>query len=160
MTLSKISVGAIWFCGVGYLVLRNYLPRIKADLRHAGLLMAMLAVIVVVIGLAFLVIPTGGASLSTAGFGFWRQYTPVAVVNTEVIALAALVIALRLWQRGFDLPTELLGLIMLVAWSAAMAVNFDSGSSYYFLSVGTWVAITILARALLLRLDADSASIS
>ena len=52
MTLSKISVGAIWFCGVGYLVLRNYLPRIKADLRHAGLLMAMLAVIVVVIGLA------------------------------------------------------------------------------------------------------------
>ena len=42
---------------------------------------------------------------------------------------------------------------MVGAWSAAMAVNFAGGSSYYFLSVGTWVAIIVLARALLLRLD-------
>lgn len=154
MTLAKVSVGAIWFGGVGYIAFRGM--RSQGFIGKSSSLLLLYAAFgaFALLLLFATVLPSEHVrNMHLIPFQYVLDYPITAIINTVAISAAVVVLSTRLIRRGRDLPTEVLVVLLVLPWVLAMAINVPSGSTYYFLNVGTWVAVVVGARWLLERVD-------
>jgi hypothetical protein len=142
MTLSKISVGPIFLAACAFLFW-----------RRLGLTFATLIKFVAPILLALLLVAYftfGNAKIFLQGLdplSFFREYPSGAWPN--IVANGALLIAAALiWRRGTLRDrrcAEAFAVIAVAASVPALMLNIPGGSAYYFINVGTFAGIVLIA---------------
>jgi hypothetical protein len=154
VTLAKVSVGAIWFAGVGFLAARHLLQQRLPRKRSLWLLGGGLVVAAALILILLAVLPSEHLkNVRIFPFQFALDYPIAAGINSAAIAAGGLIICGNLVRRRGDIASELLGVLMAASWILAMTINVPAGSDYYFLNVGTWIAIVLVTRRVLERID-------
>lgn len=135
---AKISIGLVWFTGLGYLLLRKGPINVR--------LVAVFAVWAILIAAVTVAIALPADHVSTARFNPFHslQYTGVWITNLGMIGLALIVIALQ-WMSASQHARyllEALAIMMIAAVTPAMLLELDG--FFYFMNVGTWVAISVV----------------
>ncbi len=155
MLLTKVSVGALWFAGLGYILVRHTIILHLSMRQVLGLAVALVVAFAILLPSALSILPPDQVDvLKFAPFSFAFEFAKswqVAVINTIAIAIGGLVIRDRIVQTGRNIPAELIGVLMATAWLITMTIYLAGASGYYFLNVGTWLAIVVTARWLLRR---------
>ncbi len=140
--LAKASIGIVWFSGFLYICVRE--PKISpyriAVLSGPTLFTFWLA--------ARFIIPiehseNGGIVL----FHFLNTHPQAAIANLSPIVLA---IGLQAWRYSSMSRTDRIWseALIIMLFTSALPVFFlklDGGSAYYFVNVGTWVAVAVIA---------------
>ncbi|CAN7314957.1 hypothetical protein LJR220_002773 [Bradyrhizobium sp. LjRoot220] len=139
LSAAKISIGMIWTVAVIYVVLssRNIPKRCWVVLAA---LLALQAWIIVGFTLP-------GDNVGTTTFGFLHflvTYPMWALANLVPIGLAGF-FHLQDIRRGGGTWPKMVLLMMLLAVGPALTLRIEGGSAYYFLNVGTWIAIASLS---------------
>jgi hypothetical protein len=139
--LSKISVGAVLACPVGFLLWRRtgWTPLGMLKLAVPLGLLLIVAVVVTSPG-------TGGVVEALQPFGFLREHPrgawPNIVANLLLLGTAWLV-----WQRGALRDrrcAEAAAMMAIASIVPVLLINVPGGSNYYFVNVGTWMAIVFI----------------
>lgn len=146
---SKVSAGGLFSVAFYYLLLRSGKLTI---LQHAVLALFWIALLWL---LRSFFLPSAHAEQSTLSpLHFLFTYSSTAVVNLAAILVAAVICALR-WKKKQNRPLQEALLVMLAAGTApALLLKVDGGSAYYFINVATWIAVAIVAAALIRQADA------
>lgn len=143
--LSKISVGAVLVCPVGFLLWRRmgWTPLSMLKLALPLGLLVIVAVVVFSPG-------AGNVVQALQPFGFVREHPHGAWPNI-VANLLLLGTAYWVWRRGTPRDkrcAEAAVIISLASIVSVLLVNVPGGSSYYFVNVGTWMAIVFICAYL------------
>jgi hypothetical protein len=150
MTFAKISVGAIWFGGLGYVLFRHILVQRLSSRTLMWLIPTIIVVALVFFPVLLSVLPQEHLDkFRLAPLKFAKEEGIIVAVNSAVIAIGSLLIGLELKKNGPNVPLEMLAVQMATAWVLTNLVDLPGGSSYYFLTVGTWISIVVTARWLL-----------
>jgi len=144
LTATKISIGAIWTLSFLYIILRS------RNVSKWGL--AALATFLLVDGymVLTLTLPNDNVSSTTIEpLHFIRSYTRVALVNLTPIAVAA-ILQIRDLRRGKARRwSEVVLLIFATTALPTLVLRIEGGSAYYFVNIGTWLAIASLSARIL-----------
>jgi hypothetical protein len=150
MIFAKISVGAIWFGGLGYIVLRHLLGHRALSGSYKWLIpIFAIAAILIFVFLLSILPQEHLDKLRLAPFKFSKDEWLIVLINTVPMIIAAWLIRSEIRKSGQDIALELLLAQMAGAWVITNLVDLPGGSSYYFLTVGTWVALAAVGRCLL-----------
>ncbi len=151
MTLAKISVGAIWFGGFGYILFRHvFIQRLSGRIL-TWLIPAIIVAVLLLFLILLSVLPQEHLDkFRLAPFKFAREEGIIVAVNSTAIAMGSFFIGLELRKNGPNIQLEMLAVQMAAAWILTNLVDLPGGSSYYFLTVGTWIAIAVTTRWLML----------
>lgn len=141
MLLSKISVGAVLAAGVGILLWR------RMGMTPSGLIKLAVPLLLLVM-LAVGVISAGRGMLweSLQPFGFVREYPRGAWPNIAA-NLLLIGVAVRVWRQGVAREKAIAEAAIVMAMASVfpvLLINVPGGSDYYFVNVGTWVAIVFI----------------
>lgn len=139
--LSKISVGAVLAGPVGFLLWRRmgWTPLSMLKLAFPLGLLVIIAVMVISPG-------TGNVMQAFQPFGFVREHPRGAWPNI-VANLLLLATAYSVWQRGAVRDrrcAEVAAMIAIASIIPVLLINVPGGSNYYFVNVGTWMAIVFI----------------
>lgn len=145
--LAKNSVGAIFLAAAAFALVRTRGVQV-GTLVKLGLPLAIPA------GLGIL------ATYQTAythwslikPLHFFTTFPKVAYINLAAIGLVLLP-AYMLWRYADTTrryAIELLALLAAAGLSIGLLVRIDAGAAYYFLNVGTWMAIALAAGVLII----------
>jgi hypothetical protein len=142
MTLSKISVGPIFLAACAFLFWR------RLGLTFSSLVKFVAPILLVLLLLAYFTF--GNANIFLQGLdplSFFREYPSGAWPNT--IANIVLLIAARLiWRRGTQRDrrcAEAFAVMAVTASAPALLLNIPGGSAYYFINVGTFAGVVLIA---------------
>jgi hypothetical protein len=147
LVFAKISVGMIWGAGVLYLAFRKVRINIVAKL---AILAGTVAVGIV------LTLMTGSLSLSAfdkiSPFDFFYTYPDVAWTTLAAVMLFFLAAAIVYpWMRSEDRSwVETLGVFVIASVIPALLLHLSAGAVYYFINVGSWIAIVFICATLLI----------
>lgn len=139
--LSKISVGAVLAGSVGFLLWRRtgWTPLSMIKLAVPLGLLVIIAVVIISPGME-------GVVQAFQPFGFIREHPrgawPNIVANLLLLGAAYLV-----WQRGAlrdKRCAEAAAMIAIASVVPVLLINVPGGSNYYFVNVGTWMAIVFI----------------
>jgi len=140
---SKVSSGGVFLAGFYYLMVRS---RKLTLLQYA--MLALFGSLVLWILKAFFLPDAHVAQSKLAPFHFLFTYVVVAIANLVPILVAGVICVLR-WQKRENRPLQEVLLVMLAASTVpALALKVDGGSAYYFLNIGTWIAVAVIAASL------------
>jgi len=139
--LSKISVGAILASAAGFLLWR------RMGMTPLGLIkLAVPLLLCVILGIAIISPGTSMLLQSLAPFGFIMEHPRGALPNI-VANLLLLWAAYSVWRRGAlgdKRRAEAAAVIAIASVVPVLLINVPGGSDYYFVNVGTWMAIVFL----------------
>jgi hypothetical protein len=142
MTLSKISVGPIFLAACAFLFWR------RLGLTFSSLVKFVAPILLVLLLLAYFTF--GNAKIFLQGLdplSFFREYPSGAWPNT--VANGVLLIAATLiWRRGTLRDrrcAEAFAVMAVTASVPALLLNIPGGSAYYFINVGTFAGIVLIA---------------
>jgi hypothetical protein len=142
MFYAKNSVGAIFMVSVAYMLVRLGF----VSLLKFGILLAVIA------GLGVLVIYQSAYTFaSLIGPLHFLTYTDASTTNISAIALM-LASALLFWIKSNHdrrQVIEVLSILVVVSLSTGLLVHIDAGGAYYFINVGTWIAIVFASGMLI-----------
>ncbi|MGH1418075.1 MAG: hypothetical protein ACRBCJ_04385, partial [Hyphomicrobiaceae bacterium] len=138
---SKVSTGGIFASGFAYLLLRS---RHRLALHHYGMLV-LFAVALTWLLVSYLLPLNHAGHTWINPFHFPRHFPTVASINLSVIC-AVVALCLWHWNRGQSPMWNQILLVMLVVSTApTLALEVLGGSAYYFINVGTWIAVAVLS---------------
>lgn len=139
---AKVSVGFVWFAGFLYLSVRaNRVSRPQLALYGAGLL------VIAWIAVTFLLPVEHSQSSRFVPFHFFRLYPSAAMANLIPIGLAA-TLQIALWRsssRPDRVWRETVVIMLMASVAPTFILQLDGGSAYYFINIGTWIAVAALA---------------
>lgn len=154
LSTAKISVGAIWTIAVIILLVRAKRISFTGWIAVFGLL-AIHAFVVIRYTLP-------NDNVATAGVGlldFVMQFPMVAGVNFLIIGMAAF-FHIRDWRKNRDRPWQEVSLVIFAtSIGPALFLRIEGGAVYYFLNIGTWVAIASLSARLVGALEGTKYSL-
>jgi hypothetical protein len=140
LTTTKISIGALWTASVLYAFARS--PALSKGAWAAAAAILLLDLYVV---LNFTLPNDNVSSTAFEPFHFIRTYTTVALNNLLPITLAAIGHIIE-WRRDHDRRWNEVSILMLaLTVLPTLLLRIEGGSAYYFLNIGTWLAIASLA---------------
>lgn len=143
-TAGKVSAGLVFLAGFGYLILRR---RRMSRWRYGAILLYVAALVWLL--RAYLMPQAHLATSTFKPLDFFIYFPVYAIANLVPIVAAAPICILR-WRRGIARPhQEMLLLILISSTVPALLLHIDGGSAYYFMNMGTWVAIAIIAAAII-----------
>jgi hypothetical protein len=139
-TATKVSIGAVFLCGLGVAFLLSRSLRPVQWAAFAAFLAALAA-----LSLTLFLPVEHGARSRIVPFAFVIEFPVVALVNLAVIGVGLFIGIAQIkgapsaiWPKAF--------LVMLLASTApAMLLQVDGGSAYYFLNIGTWLTMVEVA---------------
>ena len=140
LTTAKISIGAVWTVSFLYIVARSR----SLSKPHYAALCAFLAIQVYVV-LAVTLPNDNVSSTTVALLHYVRSYPIVAFANLVPIGIAAALAGRDLRRHGHDRWSEVVLLICLVTALPALLLRIEGGSAYYFINIGTWLAVASLS---------------
>ena len=142
MTLAKISVGPIFLAASAFLFWR------RLGLTLSSLIKVVAPILLVLLLLAYFTF--GHANVLLQGLdplSFFREYPSGAWPNT--VANGVLLIAATLiWRHGTLRDrrcAEAFAIMAVVASVPALMLNLPGGAAYYFINVGTFAGIVLIA---------------
>jgi hypothetical protein len=147
LAVAKISVGAIWGAGVLFLAFRK--TRMNFLTKTATVAAALVAVII----LYFTVVSPNHELISNfKPFHFFQSYpdeawTLLAAILLFLLAAALLYPRLEVQDRPL---IEMLGISAIASAIPALLMETAAGTDYYFINIGTWVAIVFAAGWLMI----------
>jgi hypothetical protein len=149
---AKNSVGMIFAVGLVYVLMRTH------RIFWANVVKFAVPVIVIAAVAIRATIQPVYTSVSPIAFlHFVKTYPDGAWDNIIAIVLlfAAMTIVAAIAERPAKLTLETLAILALTSLGAGLMIRAEAGSTYYFLNVGTWIAVVFGAGIVLIpRLDA------
>lgn len=139
LSTAKISIGMVWTAAVIYLFLAN---QNRSKRSWAALFAILAAQAWIIVGFT---LPSDNVGTTTFGFLHFLVTYPIwALANLVPIGLAS-VLHLQQMRRGDGRWHTTVLLMMLLAVGPALTLRIEGGSAYYFLNIGTWIAIVSLS---------------
>lgn len=143
---TKISIGGVFLCGAGVAFLR---VRSLRPAQYAA--MAAFLVIIGLVTVALFLPASHGAQSRIAPLSFVIEYPLVFTVNMAIITVGWVIG----WRETKVNPKAIWPTILLVMLLAstlpALLMHADGGSAYYFLNIGTWLAIVEISAIIIKR---------
>jgi len=144
VTAAKVSAGGIFAVGLGFALLRG------RRLRIFGYVMIAVFGAVLTFLLRQYLLPIANAGQSKLNpLEFFKAFPVVSIANLAVVIVGGILCFTEM--RGRKLPVfYFVALVMLVASAVpTLLLQLDGGSAYYFINVGTWIAIVLLSGSIL-----------
>jgi hypothetical protein len=151
---TKVSVGEVFFAGFGYLLLRS--RRLTAA---QYVFLAAIGLISLWIMQAFFLPDSHVGQTRLNPFHFLRSYGTVSIVNLTAIGTGAFICAVQWSRRKNRRWCEAVIVMLFASVAPAMALQIDGASAFYFLNIGTWIAVAVIAAFIVSATDGRFATI-